>query len=128
MVKNPTSLMTLPEKKYLSEVKQELRYKDTRSVIRWCENNKVGIFSDYGSNKKYVLNVEFERAAFKKAIKYLMEKYGTDKLPEVFQVIMNFSTQYNNAMKVKQNVQKYQPQGQHEKNFLTSLLNETHEL
>ena len=108
---------------YLRDVKQQLQYKDTRSVLRWCKNNKVGIFSDYGTNKKYVLNFEFINALTIQSEKYCSEKYGSDKLPKLIPLSIKTI-----PLKEKQKTITYLPQGHHEKTFLTSLLNETHEL
>lgn len=47
---------------YLRELQLILQYKDRRSVKRWCENNKISIFSDKGSNRYFVSRLEFEKA------------------------------------------------------------------
>jgi hypothetical protein len=50
------------ERVYISEIQNELHYKDRRSVRRWCYNNNVRILSDIGSNKQFVLKADYENA------------------------------------------------------------------
>lgn len=45
---------------YLRELQIILKYKDRRSVKKWCFHNKVGIYSDKGTNRYFVSRSEFE--------------------------------------------------------------------
>jgi len=58
----------------LKEAAMQIGYKDLRSFNRWCQINGVGIISDYGSKKRYVLKDEFESAKSKSSIEYLKTK------------------------------------------------------
>jgi hypothetical protein len=113
----------LIERTYIADIKHQLQYKDTRSVLRWCGNHNVAIFSDYGTRKKYVLRIEFTNALTIQSDKYCSDMYGSDKLPKLLPISINTV-----PLKEKQNSITYLPKGQHEKSFLTSLLNKTHEL
>jgi len=90
---------------YLQDAAGDLRFKDIRSVKRWCGNNGVKIFSDNGSNKRYVIKEEFEEAKSRKLMNYLKQKELEFK---------------------KHN--KYTPMGDHEKNFLSILTRKSSEL
>ena len=46
----------------VKEICTELKYKDRRSVCRWCRNHNVKVISFSGSNRKVVLRDEFEKA------------------------------------------------------------------
>jgi hypothetical protein len=50
------------ERLYLKYALPELNYSDNRSFKKWCSNNGVEIFCDFGSNKRYVLKEDFEKA------------------------------------------------------------------
>jgi len=50
------------ERMYLVELKSLLRYRDLRSVQRWCFNNSVRVLSDPGAKWRFVLKDEFEKA------------------------------------------------------------------
>jgi hypothetical protein len=89
----------------IHEARKKLPYKDRRSFKRWCDNNGVEILSDNGSNKRYILQEEFEEALERKGIEHLNNK---DKL-----------------MKKKNG---YTPMGDHEKKFLSILTGKTSEL
>lgn len=102
---------------YIKEVAKELDCKDYRTIKRWCKKNGVGILSDTGSSKKYVLKAEFEAVKMKQAVKYIKEKYGADKLPDAFHSFFNFFNENNNTG----NAIKYKPQGEHEIKFLSDL-------
>jgi len=84
---------------------------------KWCKNNGVGVFSDIGSNRLFVLRAEFEAAKMKQAVKYIKEKYGVNNLPDVFHSQVNFFNENNNT----ENSIKYRPQGKHEIKFLSDL-------
>ena len=103
---------------FIKEVARELGSKDYRTVKRWCEKNGVGILSDFG-RKKYLIKAEFEAAKIKQAVNYIKEKYGSDKLPEYFNSLINFFSKNNNVEKEN----KYKLLGEHEKSFLNCLQN-----
>ncbi|HKR04784.1 MAG TPA: hypothetical protein VJY62_09110 [Bacteroidia bacterium] len=106
----------LKERTYLRDIKNQLQYKDTRSVNRWCKNHNVTIFSDYGARKKYVLNFEFTNALTIQSFQYCIEKYGTDKLAKLLSISVNTI-----SLKKEQNSITYLPQGEHEKTCLARL-------
>ena len=89
---------------FLLQIKDELLYTDMRSVIRWCMNNGVAIFCDDGSNRKYVIQSEYEMAKNRKVLNYL-----------------------NNKNEVHF-INTYFPMGKNEKSFLSTLLTEKAEL
>ena len=106
---------------YVKEMYDELQYKDRRSILKWCSNNQVGVFSDVGSNKLYVIKEEFETAKMKQANNYLRKKYGSEKMEElpssknmIFE--MNEEVNYDSE-------KDYHPLGEHERNFLHYLQN-----
>jgi len=103
---------------YIQDLQEELSYKDRRTVLKWCHNNDVGVLSDIGSNRLYVLKEEFLKAKMKQSVMYIKEKYGENKLPEFFNANMNFS---NTKALVKKD--KYVPMGEFEQNFLNCLQN-----
>lgn len=89
----------------IREAAKEIRYKDRRSFKRWCSNNGVGILSDNGSKKMYVIKEEFNEAKSRKATDYLNQKEVEFKKES-----------------------KYKPQGEHEKKFLSILTRKNFEL
>jgi len=105
------------ERLYIKEIQKELPFRDRRTLKKWCRNNGVGIFSDIGSNRLFVLRAEFEAAKMKQPLKYIKEKYGEDKLPDTFHSLFNFFNENNNTG----NVIRYKPQGEHEIKFLSDL-------
>jgi len=50
------------ERIYLAEIQTLLRYRDKRSIRRWCHNNNVRMIKDHGSNRPFVLKEEFDQA------------------------------------------------------------------
>jgi len=94
----------------IKEAAKELGYKDFRSVRRWCDNHNIKILFDFGSNRQYILKEEFESSRDKECLKYIKQKYGTDKLPDNLT-----SESKNNKQKIN-----YAPQGKSEKEFLAS--------
>jgi hypothetical protein len=106
------------ERVYIKEVAKELKYEDYRAVYRWCKNNGIGILSDVGSRKKYILKAEYEAAKNHEPLKYIKEKYGENKLSEFLNATMIFSNKKILAEKVN-----YKPVGEYEKNFLNCLQN-----
>lgn len=94
------------ERLYIEELQKILRYRDRRSVRRWCRNNMVKILSDNGSNKQFVLKEEFE--------KQKNRNYGlTDSNGKIS--LENHTYIYNNVGKGK----KYRPQGETELAYLS---------
>jgi len=117
------------ERLYIADMMQYLQYKDTRSCIKWCLKNDVKIFFAANEKKPFVLKIEFEAAANKEVFKYLRDKYGINKLENGCNSCPIGIQENMDAVAVKNNNgNRYKPSGHHEKNFLTSLLNETHEL
>lgn len=74
----------------LLELAKELHYVDLRSVKKWCLNNNLTIYSDLGSNKKYVFRIEFEYKRIASLIRHLKEKHPEDWL-QVFQAYANLN-------------------------------------
>ncbi|HLG35301.1 MAG TPA: hypothetical protein VI757_10505 [Bacteroidia bacterium] len=93
------------ERIYIHVAAKEICYKDRRSFKKWCSNNGVGILSDNGSKKLYVIKEEFEEAKSKKATDYLKQK----------------------EMRFKKR-DGYKPKGEHEKKFLSILTGTNPEL
>jgi hypothetical protein len=89
----------MKERIYYKDIKLELEYHDTRSIRRWCKNNHVRILSDIGSNKKFVLRSEFEKAINRS---YLLK---------------------GNEVQISKKDTDYKPQGEYEKQFLSRLIN-----
>jgi uncharacterized Fe-S cluster-containing protein len=108
---------------YVKDAIAQLDYKDMRSFRKWCIKNDVGILSDNGSRRQYVVAEEFEKAKSRESVKYLVQKYGKDNLPEVLNSSMKFYTELMMATneKKKETNQRYRPTGEHEKNFLSIL-------
>jgi len=50
------------ERIYITDLLETLRYRDLRSVRRWCANNQVRVLSDIGSKWRFVMKEELERA------------------------------------------------------------------
>ena len=93
------------ERVYISEILNELHYKDRRSVRRWCCNNKVSILSDIGSNRQYVLSQEYEKA---KCRNYAQAQ--------------EFSNSFNI---IDKKISEYKPRFENEKRMLSILQNIT---
>ena len=108
---------------YIKDAIVQLDYKDIRSFKKWCTKNDVGILSDNGSRRQYVVMEEFEAAKSRESVRYLSQKYGKDKLPDVLNSTMKFYSELITATEEARQVpnQKYQPKGEHEKNFLSIL-------
>lgn len=60
IMETPKEILTL------KAVADCLGYKNTRTVIRWCINNGVSVFS-YGSKWKFVSVKQFELTFFKRS-------------------------------------------------------------
>ena len=99
------------ERLYIKEMKQELQYRDRRSIHRWCCNNDVRILCDIGSNRRFVLKAEFENA---KSKNYKMNLLNSNSSIQTLVV--------NRIKKIKE-VNEYKPQGEIESNFLSILQN-----
>ena len=99
----------MAERVYTTDLQNELRYKDRRSVQRWCKNNGVRLLSDIGCRKQYVLLNEYENA---KCMNY-----------SISNVTSNFLSQYQNERKEIES--KYRPQFENEKRVLSILQNLT---
>jgi len=109
------------ERLHFKELAQLLKYKDQRSIVKWCSNNNVKVFKDNGSNKRFVLKVEFEAKYMKQSVQYIQQKYGKSKLPEFLQSTMNFFSEYQQAKGHQK--PEYKPKGQNEVEFLSILQN-----
>lgn len=109
---------------YIKQAMSELNIRDKRTFKRWCNNHGVGILSDNGSKKKYVIKEEFEIAKSRLAIKYLSEKYGKDNFPSAFQSFLNIQSEINSVRyeKTKKlSCSSYKPSGKHEVTFMNRL-------
>lgn len=94
------------ERLYISEIQADLRYRDRRSVRRWCRNNNVKLISDLGSNRYFVLRQEYEIAKCRNYPKsYSLQNSAS-----------NFHLQFQETEKMKQD---YQPQYDTEKRMLS---------
>lgn len=109
----------------IKEVGKELDYKDCRSVMKWCNNNGIGILGD---KRKYVIKIEFEVAKMKEAFGYLKNKYGESNFMEILNAHASFLIEYKTAIERKANSQQkdknsdeYTSQGFYEKQFLDEL-------
>lgn len=100
----------MSERIYIPEIKAKLSYKDTRSVIRWCSNNKVKLFLDIGSKRLFALRDDFDSS------------YAPNRIsPEVLNPTMRFFAQYEHLKTEK--AKEYIPKGEHEKAYLSMLQN-----
>lgn len=105
------------ERLYIKDMREELPFRDRRTLKKWCFNNGVKIFSDIGCNQLFVLRAEFEATKMKQVINYINEKFGADKLQEVFDSTIIFFSKNRNG----ENAIKYKPKGEHEIKFLNRL-------
>ena len=101
----------MSERVYISTLQTDLHYKDRRSVRRWCHNNNVRILTDIGSNKQFVLKVEYENA---KCRNY--ECHSAIQKP-----FKNFFDQNHNSSKIRN--PEYLPRFENEKRMLSILQN-----
>jgi hypothetical protein len=104
---------------YIQDLQKELRYRDRRTILRWCYNHEVGLFSDIGTKRLYAIKEEFEAAKNKQALNYIDQKYKTDSLPDINK--HTFKTTKTHLTLKEKATDTYQPQGEHEKNFLNYL-------
>lgn len=114
---------------YIDDIKKELPFRDRRTLKKWCRNNGIGIFSDIGSNRLYVLKVEFELAKNNKEIvKYLKDKYGEERLLKIInddeiyfeECLKTLTSKGDIEMKAWKTRNTYISRGDHEKNFLNA--------
>lgn len=87
------------ERIYLEELKPLLRYRDLRSVRKWCFNNHVKVLYDAGSKWRFVLKEELDKAL----------------------TIFREEPKTKTFRKKKENHRSYSPQGETEKAFLSTL-------
>ncbi len=106
------------ERIYITQLRKMLNCKDVRTVTKFCDKNEVGILSDNGSNKKYVIYAEFEAKYLSAIFKYIQRKYHRE-LPESLNEQMKFFAEYTKVKEEKTN--KYVPKSRHELQFLASL-------
>ncbi len=99
------------ERLYLQDLLGELRYRDRRSVRRWCKNNNVRILSDIGSNRQFVLRDEFEKEKNKIYRLRSITSYASKK------------SFYRNRSSHSEKAEEYKPQGEYEKNLLSIFTN-----
>jgi len=104
--------MPSKERMYIQELKQELPYHNVRSIVRFCQNHDIRLFSFTGSKVKFVLRDQFERQ---------MEKiYSSEPLAKDLKVINKIGRNRNYKTKRRS---PYKPQGQYEKEVLSRLAN-----
>lgn len=72
----------LSERMVMRKVAEILGYRSMRSVYRWCRNNGVGILSDFGTRRKYVLAAEFRLKYLSATISHLRSQYGETHLQD----------------------------------------------
>lgn len=102
---------------YISEIQLELHYNDRRSVLKWCRNMGVKLFSDKGCKKQYAIKDEYEVIKNYKMSEYLKQKYGTENPFEANteKIITSKSTDQNQSI--------YIPQYENEKRMLSIFTN-----
>ena len=106
---------------YISEIQTDLEYNDRRSVIKWCRNMGVKIFTDKGCKRQYAINDEYESIKNYQMIEYLKQKYGTDNLPNELNRILEVINPKNNL--TKKDISQYIPQYENEKRMLSIFTN-----
>jgi len=119
------------EKLYIKDVAKELDLKDNRSAYRWCKNNGVGILSDIGCKRKYIIKAEFVSAKVKQMLKYVNTKYNEVDINEVLNADIQYylqlqiikEQQNSNHSHHQKNKIGYTPKGNSEQSFLKSLQN-----
>jgi hypothetical protein len=112
----------------LKEAATILKYVDIRSVVVWCNRNKVKIFLDDGAKRKYLNRLQFERARLKNFVQYLKSEYK-EKWLDAFKAHMNLNLlgviemEENFKLNLKNKTEEYKPAGYNENLFLTRLTN-----
>ncbi len=66
---------------YLHDVLEKINKQDIRTVLKWCEENDVTVFSD--TSGKFIIQSEFDLAYNKPIRKVYQKKFG-DKWLEVY--------------------------------------------
>ena len=101
-----------------------------RLFRKWCSLNNVGILTDHGIRKQYVLVFEFEQALNASAYVYIFSKYRKDRTKIVDADYTSAASQIRsifNQGKAKE-TSHYEPKGEHEKIFLSRLTAKLSEL
>lgn len=92
----------MEERIYISEIQFMLHYKSRRSVKRWCKNNGVRIYCDFGANRQYVLKDEFENAKNQiyqlQRMEYNLPELGNNNKIDEYQPTGKFETNFFNFL------------------------------
>ena len=102
----------------IEEAAYELEYQDTRSVGSWAKKLGIQVFTQ--GKRKYMIREEFTLAYDQPVIDYLIEKYGEKHGMEL----------YNNRelhTDLKPPINKYEPTGRAEKEFLKNITSKVQE-
>ncbi len=111
------------ERIYLQEISGYFPYKDIRTIISWCNKNKVALLKDSGSRSRYAIRKEFEAALDKEPINLITQKYG--KSPEEIRAGINLYSELRSSLEESNQVSMkklYKPRGLRELDFLSRLL------
>ncbi len=103
---------------YISEIQTDLQYTDRRSVLKWCRNMEVKIFTDKGCKRQYAIKDEYESIKNHQILEYLKQKYGTENPFEA-----NTKKISTTSKPTDQNQSQYIPQYQNEKRLLSIFTN-----
>lgn len=111
------------DREYIHEAMTKLKYKDKRSFYKWCASKGLRILVDIGSRRKFVDSGEFKNAQSLNLKENSIKKYGGEKSVEAIASYINFHSQIELAKqnKIINSKNSYQPMGQQEKVFLSSL-------
>lgn len=74
------------ERIYIPEAKLLLSVRSNESVVKWCQDNNVKVYSE--RNRKFMCRIEFLAALEKPIIESLKRKYG-DKWKEVYEIMIS---------------------------------------
>ena len=102
---------------YISEIQTDLQYNDRRTVIKWCRNMGVKIFTDKGSKRQYTIKDEYETIKNYQMTEYLKQKYGTENPFEAN------TKKITTTKPTDQNNSQYIPQYENEKRMLSIFTN-----
>ncbi len=106
----------------LKEAGTILKYKDSRSVKRWCASNDVPIYDS--GQKKYIVTMQFEIARLKSFIQSLKEQFGENWL-DAFQKHANMNilqvVQLEEGVNGILKRDHYKPNGKEETKFLNKI-------
>lgn len=86
---------------YLSDLKKQLPFKDSRSLKSFLSKLKVEIFRGNSDKRPYVFKLQFERAQLEEKINSLIERFGDDWI-NVIQSEMKIYSQYKAILEEKQ--------------------------